>query len=43
MFSFLYYNVDEIFIQAVTIRSLIFVDLLMVKEYNENSKSDMKM
>lgn len=43
MFSFLYYIVDEIFIQAVTIRSSIFVDLLMVKEYNENSKSDMKM
>lgn len=43
MLSFLYYIVDEIFIQAVTIRSLIFVDLLMVKEYNENSKSDMKM
>lgn len=43
MLSFLYYIVDEIFIQAVTIRSLIFVDLLMVKEYNKNSKSDMKM
>lgn len=43
MLSFLYYIVDEIFIQAVTIRSPIFVDLLMVKEYNGNSKSDMKM
>ncbi len=43
MIFFLYYIVDEIFIQAVTIRSPIFVDLLMVKEYNGNSKSDMEM